>query len=454
MGKLICPSPWNSVIVHADGHVHPCCHNKKDRFHFGNLKEQNFDEIRNSPGFVALRQAFIDGDLTGSGCEGCPVLAVRDGDIPFTNIATIENRPPEFIDNYNRLRNEFENGVSVLETMPFILQYAGNYLCNIQCDFCCQHFDKGLILGESGTDLIRRLSIYLNDFVWIGGEPSVQREFKVWADEFTAEPNQVHFIMITNGVAFDQRLYRAVRNCRGSFIWISMDACEKELYEVLRKGGKWEKVLGNFRQLVEIYNEKPSAGVGLQMVLQKRNWLHLPDFIRFCDEYAVRLQVNPLDHFPVCMSIDIFDKVEEEVPPTLRGCMVEAIELARKLDEKVSRERNIEGMAERFVRRAAEMIEDGIRKAESYVETEVRLEKAPNSPVIVRAIGTWEPLAYTMTDANGVARARHPADRPIRIAAYTDIYGATEIQGVSVKPEQPVLTAPALVLTGSGCVSG
>jgi len=60
--KYTCWAPWWSCFITADGYVTPCCKRPDPRvFNFGNVFEQNFKVIWNSPQYMAFRQNLKNG---------------------------------------------------------------------------------------------------------------------------------------------------------------------------------------------------------------------------------------------------------------------------------------------------------------------------------------------------------------------------------------------------------
>lgn len=68
---LPCWSAFTEGHVRADGGVSLCCFDSDGRFHVGDLTKQNFMEAWNSPEFVAIREAHLRKDVTGTVCHDC-----------------------------------------------------------------------------------------------------------------------------------------------------------------------------------------------------------------------------------------------------------------------------------------------------------------------------------------------------------------------------------------------
>jgi len=67
----LCKAPFRSCFITVDGYV-TCCSDVPDPriLNFGNIFEQSFDEIWNSPEYIAFRKAFLKGELPEP-CKEC-----------------------------------------------------------------------------------------------------------------------------------------------------------------------------------------------------------------------------------------------------------------------------------------------------------------------------------------------------------------------------------------------
>ena len=68
---LPCWSAFTEGHVTAEGHLSACCFDATSSWVMGNLVEQPFMEAWNSPKFVALREAHLRKDVSGTICENC-----------------------------------------------------------------------------------------------------------------------------------------------------------------------------------------------------------------------------------------------------------------------------------------------------------------------------------------------------------------------------------------------
>jgi radical SAM protein with 4Fe4S-binding SPASM domain len=72
---LPCWSAFTEGHVTADGGLSACCFDADSRWKMGDLNTQSFTEAWNSPSFIALREAHLRKDVTGTPCEECVAYA-------------------------------------------------------------------------------------------------------------------------------------------------------------------------------------------------------------------------------------------------------------------------------------------------------------------------------------------------------------------------------------------
>ena len=72
---LPCWSAFTEGHVTADGYLSACCFDADARWKMGDLNEHGFMAAWNSPEFVALREAHLRKDVSGTPCEECVAYA-------------------------------------------------------------------------------------------------------------------------------------------------------------------------------------------------------------------------------------------------------------------------------------------------------------------------------------------------------------------------------------------
>jgi molybdenum cofactor biosynthesis enzyme MoaA len=101
------------------------------------------------------------------------------------------------------------------------------------------------------------------------------------------------FTLFTNGLLIKKQLsegmpiFNNITNFK-----ISVDAGSKEVYEDVRRPGKWSVLLENFDYLA---NLKKHRSVELSFALQNKNYKDIPAFIELCQRYDFQGRIHQLD---------------------------------------------------------------------------------------------------------------------------------------------------------------
>ena len=118
--------------------------------------------------------------------------------------------------------------------------------------------------------------------------------------------DQQTFTIFTNGLLIKKQIndgmpiFDNVTNFK-----ISIDAGSKEIYEDVRRPGKWELLLENFDYLVEL---KKHRNVNLSFALQNKNYKDIPNFIELCYRYGFYGSIHQLDDWGTWAQIESQDR--------------------------------------------------------------------------------------------------------------------------------------------------
>lgn len=96
-------------------------------------------------------------------------------------------------------------------------------------------------------------------------------------------------LLYTNGMLLDDHKIRAALGSGLSELNVSLDAGTRDVYHRVRRGGNWDRVLGNIRRFVEMRRDsgKRFPRMGLNFVMLNDNEGDLPHFIRLAAELGV-----------------------------------------------------------------------------------------------------------------------------------------------------------------------
>jgi MoaA/NifB/PqqE/SkfB family radical SAM enzyme len=173
--------------------------------------------------------------------------------------------------------------------------------CNLQCPSC----RRDHIMLTSGTEYDYRLQNANTILSWLkkydqpihitmsgNGDPLASAIMRPIIKEFYPKDNQT-FTLFTNGLLIKKQInegmpiFNAVKNFN-----ISVDAGSKEVYEDVRRPGKWSVLLENFDYLATLKNQQV---VNLNFAVQNKNYKDIPKFVELCQQYGFRGNIHQLD---------------------------------------------------------------------------------------------------------------------------------------------------------------
>lgn len=151
--------------------------------------------------------------------------------------------------------------------LPSIYQIETVSRCNFSCNFCQTGQFGGKVTKDSFIDLELVEKIVERDlagsyFIELQhrGEPTLNKEL----DKIVKLLKPHVFLgLSTNGSLIHKHLETLLLL---DYITISFDSGEKELYETLRIGGKWEDLIRNTNLLIEARGANPTPAIDLQLV--------------------------------------------------------------------------------------------------------------------------------------------------------------------------------------------
>ena len=239
-----CPAPWTSLNIDQAGHVSPCFHCVEM---VGNNKTETIQEIIHGPILTSMRESMARGEWH-SGCSWCKRLEETTGASGRT-VRVVSEETASAINN----KSDF-----------FALQHLvinWSNLCNLACVYCNdetstawqsinkipinhvknEHQDLIALAKEQGHN-IQGLSLG-------GGEPLLQKgldDFLNYLD--TAKVR----VMVTTNLSIDittNPIYNKLKTWPQVDWMISFDNANKEKFEYVRHGAKWNQFVKNIQQM-------------------------------------------------------------------------------------------------------------------------------------------------------------------------------------------------------------
>ncbi|MDD5021108.1 MAG: radical SAM protein [Endomicrobiaceae bacterium] len=177
--------------------------------------------------------------------------------------------------------------------------------CNIRCKTCGLWHNKWDLPYKTAKEVMSNYP-YLERLVWLGGEVFLYKHFEEMFDEAGKWDNLKQQV-ITNGVALNKKWIEKIINTKNSELTFSIDGTTKEVYEEIRQGSNFEKLLENVRYTMEI---KKKLGVQkdirMNSVIMRTNYKQIYDLLDFAKKEGFNQLSLMALHFAEDLNEDIF----------------------------------------------------------------------------------------------------------------------------------------------------
>jgi radical SAM protein with 4Fe4S-binding SPASM domain len=290
--KLVCLKPFKHFEITSNGDVYLCCPtNMKYGLSIGNVYEQSIEEIWNSDTAKKLRYSVCKGDF-----EYCNKFC--------DDLVAIETKKPKLKNlNYIELRNREEMGLNYKNYKKCHLKYQPTHFilscdptCNLTCPTCRRTY---LTLSN---EEINRLDKMLNEKIL----PLMNKAEKLMlltSGDFLCSPSIMNFLkklksdecpklriqIYTNAQLFTRERWKEFTNLNDFHLElaISIDAAQKETYEKMRRGGKWETLQENLAFISELRENNIINYLMINFLIQEDNYQEIEDFVKMGLRFGV-----------------------------------------------------------------------------------------------------------------------------------------------------------------------
>ena len=262
-------------------------------FPIGNIENESASQAMNSEQAVKIRASVLDGSFRYCNPTRCQKM-IRN--------ALPSKTDPELIKDPVLGRAVIENNPSIHEVRELSFGYDAS--CNLSCPSCrreviidthkqSQHRSQQIIVNIS--PLLPKLRLlYIN----VSGEflfsrPS--REILRSIDQDFCPKLSID--LISNGTLFSEAEWQKFSNIHGlvRHIRISTDAARKETFEFVRRGGKWDRFVGNLKFIGELRRRREIKSFMLAFAYQIANFREMPAFVELAKEVgADEVSFEPL----------------------------------------------------------------------------------------------------------------------------------------------------------------
>lgn len=267
--KLQCIVPFEHLMFFQDGKVYSCCPSLVNKYTFGNIFEQSYEELWNGEKAKAFRQSILDGNYQFCDLKSCITRNIKD-DCRFNS--------PQIYDS------------AEVKTLPKMIHFNIDETCNAQCIMCRDksiHNAEWIKKYEENVDktLIPLLknaeTVYLNG----SGELFASNLCKNLVKKITTIYPNIKFDIITNGIlATEENLKETGLTDKVQSIEISMHAAHKEVYEKIVRGGNFDKLMKNLKFISSMKKSGNLDFFWLNFVVSSYNYEEMIDFQKLANE--------------------------------------------------------------------------------------------------------------------------------------------------------------------------
>ena len=231
--------------------------------------------------------------------------------IKDNSLAEIEILSEENILEYlfHRYRYEVFPDINKLDQYPPLIQIEPSSICNYRCVFCFmtdKKFSKknSSHMGVMSLDLFKKIIDDIEgnvQFITLAsrGEPLVNKNL---GKMLSYTKNKILGLKInTNASLLNERNIHDILDNNVSTVVFSADAADKKLYEKLRVGGKFEKVITNIKLFKEIKdkhykNKKIITRVSGVKFSKDQNFNDLNNFWKEYVDQVAFVEYNPWEN--------------------------------------------------------------------------------------------------------------------------------------------------------------
>ena len=296
--ERFCAEPFRTLETTHTGLAFVCCPVWLPT-PIGTLDEEP-DALWNGPTARDIRASIIDGSFRYCNHLHCPAISNRS--LPYRDVPMAE----AYI-------AEFESGAP---SLPTNVNLSHDKSCNLSCPSC--RSDRYVANKQKQADLdgltdrfvlplLKKASTVM---ITGSGDPFGSNHFrniikKLNATDFPG----LRINLITNGQLCDARAWSDL-NLKGRVdnVHVSVDSTTVETYKVVRRLGRFDRLLANLAFLKELRDSGGIASLEFSMVVQSLNFREMPDFVAMAERFSADAV-----YFQMIRQRDIFSAGEYDV---------------------------------------------------------------------------------------------------------------------------------------------
>ena len=278
LARRFCSQPWNNVEIYDGGGVYTCCPAWNRNQSIGNIFTNSLDAIWNGEQAQRFRQGILDGSFSQCDVSKCSLIVGNR--LPYRDAQDDGS-------NTTNIRQIIADGMVRLEQGPRVVKLGYDSSCNLSCPSCRTEVIVANKEQQTRLDDIfeNQISPLLKDahilLLSSDGDPFASHHYRRVL-KLTAErtPN-LRIGLTSNGQLLDQKAWEDCRlEGRVVQVQISVDAASAPIYEIVRRPGRFDRLLKNLEFLASLRRQGRIGSLELSFVVQACNYGDMPDFVR------------------------------------------------------------------------------------------------------------------------------------------------------------------------------
>jgi wyosine [tRNA(Phe)-imidazoG37] synthetase (radical SAM superfamily) len=250
----------------------------------GQIEKTDVQNIWNGLEIKEIRRSILDGDFSYCHRAACDLIV--SGSLP---------KRAEITDPH--LRDIIENNRTHIDKKPAMITLGHDPSCNIACPSCRKELmttknSKRHVFDRLNENVLQPLieNAAVSLIISTDGDPIHSKSYRNLIHALDPIKNsQVRLMLITNGLLMTPSEWEAMANAHPmvAFIGVSIDGARKESYEELRWPGKWDRITENMEFLSKLRKSGKVPCLGLQFVVQKRNFEEMIEYVELGKQWNV-----------------------------------------------------------------------------------------------------------------------------------------------------------------------
>lgn len=293
--KLQCVVPFEHLMFFPDGKVCSCCPALVKKYTFGNIFEQNYEELWNGKKAKAFRKTVLDGTY-----EFCDLNSCISKNIKNDSRFSENNKTYDCVE---------------VNTLPKMVHLNVDETCNARCIMCrdksfnnkeCidkyeENIDKTIIPLLKNAE-----TVYLNG----SGELFASDLCKKLVKKITSVYPNIRFSIITNGILANEENFKNLGLMdKVQSVEISVHSVYRETYEKIVRGGNFDKLMENLKFISQMKKSEKLDFFCLNFVVSLYNYREMIDFQKLANELGASTSFWEYRVWGTCQMDEKYDEV-------------------------------------------------------------------------------------------------------------------------------------------------